>query len=126
MTADITDTHIYYLSELLQMTFHGQKLMITEPKQIKKPSLFIRNVRKIGHSKLVAVMSQMGCDRLRINNRTRDVVSDLAIAFFPTEEAAFQALHKLKTITVEDVKIQVSFRSIQQPDTTHSKINTHT
>ena len=92
------------------MTFHGQKLIITEPKQIKKPSLFIRNVRKIGHSKLVALMSQMGCDRLRINNRTRDVVSDLAIAFFPTEEAAFQALHKLKNITVEDVKIQVSFR----------------
>ena len=92
------------------MTFHGQKLIVAAPKQIKKPSLFIRNVRKIGHSKLVAVMSQMGCDRLRINNRTKDVVSDLAVAFFPTEESAFLAIHQLKNISVEDVKIQVSFR----------------
>ena len=60
-------------------------------------------------------MSQMGCDRLRINDRTKDIVSDLAVAFFPTEEAAFLALHQLKNMTIEDVKIAVSFRCLSFP-----------
>jgi hypothetical protein len=60
--------------------------------------------------KLVAVMSQMGCERLRINDRTKDQVADLAVAFYPTEEAAFQALHKLKNLRIEGTKILASFR----------------
>jgi hypothetical protein len=52
----------------------------------------------------------MNCDRVRINDKSKDVQSDLAVAFFPTEESAFQALHKLKTLRVEGVKIAVSFR----------------
>jgi hypothetical protein len=67
-------------------------------------------VRQIGPVKLVAVMSQMGCERLRINDRTKDQVADLAVAFCPTEEAAFQALHKLKNLRIEGTKILASFR----------------
>lgn len=55
-------------------------------------------------------MSQMGCDRLRINNRTKDTIADLAVAFFPSEEAAFQALHQLRNIRIEGVKISATFR----------------
>lgn len=93
-----------------QININGQRLTVSEPKQVKKPALFIRNVLKIGPPKLEAVMSQMGCDRLRINNRTKDTVADLAVAFFPTEEAAFQALHQLRNIRVEGVKICASYR----------------
>lgn len=87
-------------------------LQVEAPRQIKKPALFIRNVRKIGSANVLAVMNQMNCDRVRINDKSKDVQSDLAVAFFPTEESAFQALHKLKTLRVEGVKIAVSFRLI--------------
>ena len=80
------------------------------PRQIKKPALFIRNVRKIGSAKLLAVMNQMNCERIRINDKTKDVESDLAVAFFATEEVAFQALHTLKNLRIEGVKIAASFR----------------
>lgn len=86
-------------------------LQVEAPRQIKKPALFVRNVRKIGSAKVLAVMNQMNCDRVRINDKSKDVQSDLAVAFFPTEESAFQALHKLKTLSIEGVKIAVSFRS---------------
>jgi hypothetical protein len=94
----------------LQMMIGSSTLQVEAPRQIKKPALFIRNVRKIGSAKVLAVMNQMNCDRVRINDKSKDVQSDLAVAFFPTEESAFQALHKLKTLRVEGVKIAVSFR----------------
>lgn len=100
---------------LLQVYLNGQLLSVSAPKRIKKPSLFIRNVRQIGGAKLVALMSQMGCDRLRINDRTKDQLADLAVAFYNTEEAAFQALHKLKNIRIEGVKILASFRYVLCP-----------
>ena len=100
--------HFYYYSKI---TVNNASLQVEAPRQIKKPSLFIRNVRKIGSSKLLAVMNQMNCERVRINDKSKDIQSDLAVAFFPTEESAFQALHTLKTLRVEGVKIAVSFRS---------------
>ena len=92
------------------MTMNKGTLQVEAPRQIKKPALFIRNVRKIGSAKLLAVMNQMNCERIRINDKTKDVESDLAVAFFATEEVAFQALHTLKTLRIEGVKIAASFR----------------
>lgn len=101
----------FYFYCKLQIMIGNRTLQVEAPRQIKKPALFIRNVRKIGSAKVLAVMNQMNCDRVRINDKSKDVQSDLAVAFFPTEESAFQALHKLKTLRVEGVKIAVSFRS---------------
>ena len=100
--------HLFYCK--LQIIIGNSTLQVEAPRQIKKPALFIRNVRKIGSAKVLAVMNQMNCDRVRINDKSKDVQSDLAVAFFPTEDSAFHALHKLKTLRVEGVKIAVSFR----------------
>ena len=100
----------FYFYCKLQIMIGNSTLQVEAPRQIKKPALFIRNVRKIGSAKVLAVMNQLNCDRVRINDKSKDVQSDLAVVFFPTEESAFQALHKLKTLRVEGVKIAVSFR----------------
>lgn len=80
------------------------------PIQLKKPTLFIRNVKKIGPKNVQKVMSDMGAERLQINYTTKDVVSDLAVAFFPSEESAFSALAKLRSMKVEGNRLPASFR----------------
>jgi hypothetical protein len=59
---------------------------------------------------LTLTLTLLGCERLRINNKSKDVLSDLAVAFFESEEAAFSALMSLKTTTIDGEKISASYR----------------
>ena len=42
--------------------------------------------------------------------RSKDLPADLAVAFFPSEEAAFTAMAALRSATVGGVKLAVSYK----------------
>ena len=77
---------------------------------LKKPSLFIRNVRNIGEKQLQKLLEGHNVERLQLNMRSDDVVADLAVAYFASEDAAFESLAKLKNVRIDGKKIPVYYR----------------
>jgi small subunit ribosomal protein S5 len=113
------------VAELNKLVINGQKVIASEPKETKKPALFIRNVVKVGEEKIKKVLSNLSCERLRINFHAKDTLSNLGVAFFATEEAAFLALSKLKTTLIDGEKINASYREVSEPAVTIHNLPSH-
>jgi small subunit ribosomal protein S5 len=110
---------------LNKLVINGQKVIASNPREIRKPTLFIRNVVKVGEEKIQKVLSNLSCERLRINYKSKDSLSDLGVAFFATEEAAFLALSKLKSTLIDGEKIAASYREVAEPAITIHNLPSH-
>ena len=53
--------------------------------------------------------------RLQINKQSTDVYSDLAVAYYPSEQAALQALAVLRASKIDGTKVAVSYREVSEP-----------
>ena len=53
--------------------------------------------------------------RLQINKQSADVYSDLAVAYYPSEQAALQALSVLRATKIDGTKVAVSYREVSEP-----------
>ena len=53
--------------------------------------------------------------RLQINKQSTDVYSDLAVAYYPSEQAALQALSVLRASKIDGTKVAVSYREVAEP-----------
>ena len=57
---------IYFNSKV---SVAGQSVVVSPPMALKRSALFVRNVRKIGHTKISKLLSELGAERVQINFR---------------------------------------------------------
>lgn len=56
-----------------------------------------------------------GLFKVQMQRRSADVQADMAVAYFSSEESAFQTLSKIKNISIEGKNISVAYREIEEP-----------
>jgi len=78
------------LASLQQMTVDGKKLRVSAPAPLTKPALFVRNVKKVGATKLAKLVADTGAEHFQLNRQSADVFSDLAVAYYPNEVRGLQ------------------------------------
>ena len=83
---------------------------VSESYQLKRPAIFIRNTKNSSETQIKTLLNSLGAIRIQINFKTKDMKSDLVVAYFNSEEQAFQALKKLKTTSLDGSKITATYK----------------
>ena len=83
---------------------------------MKKPAIFVRGVAHTKSGAVTKVMTEFGATRVQeLGYRSEQVPSDLAVAYFNTEESALFALKKTKAIALDGRKIHVTYKETSEP-----------
>lgn len=94
----------------------GSAYKVSTPQTLKKPALFIRKIRHAGDATISRLLEgRPGLVRLQWQRRSQDVEPDIVVAYFSSEEAAFETLSKLRDVSVEGKKLSVTYREVGEP-----------
>lgn len=86
-------------------------MKVTRTVQLKKPSVFIRNIEHVSSSKLSEIVSAFKPERIQFICNTKDTPASMAVAYFASESDALQCLSKMKNNSFDGRKISVYYRS---------------
>ena len=82
--------------------------------QLTKPALFLRNLKHLPNDVFDTLQHHSEplkkVERIQRCYRSKDMLADLAVAYFNSEEDAYLAMKDLKSTSVEGQKLSVSFR----------------
>jgi small subunit ribosomal protein S5 len=101
---------------MAKLNFDGQAIEISSPKVLKKPALFLRKIRSVGDKAIMSLLEgSSGLLKVQMQRRSADVQADMAVAYFSSEESAFQTLAKIKNISIEGKNLSVVYREVEEP-----------
>eukprot|EP00595_Chromulina_sp_UTEXLB2642_P001191 CAMPEP_0196763470 /NCGR_PEP_ID=MMETSP1095-20130614/4123_1 /TAXON_ID=96789 ORGANISM="Chromulina nebulosa, Strain UTEXLB2642" /NCGR_SAMPLE_ID=MMETSP1095 /ASSEMBLY_ACC=CAM_ASM_000446 /LENGTH=673 /DNA_ID=CAMNT_0042116705 /DNA_START=730 /DNA_END=2752 /DNA_ORIENTATION=- len=67
-------------------------------------------------STVVSIINNTGATRIQTTYRSKDKYDDLVVAYYDSNEKAFDALTKLKGSTISGVKIAASYKEVAEPE----------
>lgn len=106
----------HFRRQLKDIQFKNVKPSSIKVEELKKPCLLLHGGGKIGVDKLRTILiDDNKAERVQLNYTTKDITSDVAIAFFKSESDALQALEKIKGLKVDDVKLNGTYRELAEP-----------
>lgn len=79
--------------------------------QLKKPSVFIRNIEHVSSTKLSEIVAAFKPERIQLIKNSKDKPANMAVAYFATEADALQCLSSMKNTSFDGQKISVYYRS---------------
>ena len=84
---------------------------------LKKPSLFFRKIPdSCDPQDLKNLVAENGASYFHRSMKSRDLLGDVAVAYFPTEEAALNAMKNMKNVMLDGKKkMSISFREMSEP-----------
>lgn len=93
---------------------------VSEPRPLKRPALFVRNIKHIrgGVAAVEKIFVDHDVDRFQpIGATAREAVTspDLAVLFFRSEAAALACLQRTKGLVVDGKRINVAFKEVSEP-----------
>ena len=98
------------LDSALRKTFRSSDVVTITEKPLLMPTIFLRNIGRIGVGEVLNVVSRYEHDRIQLTYRSKDVPGDLAIMYFKTEASALDCLAKIKNLRINGKKLSSSYR----------------
>lgn len=102
--------------QLESITVDGVHPVVSEEKLLHKPALFLRNLTSVSEDALRTLFADIpGVERVQWSHKSKDIMGDLAVVYFISEETAFSALRRIKGMTLDGAKLTVNFRDAVGP-----------
>jgi hypothetical protein len=103
------------IDKLATLSTGSQTFQVTPSKPLKLPSIFVRNVSKIGIAEVEKVFAEYEHDRIQFTYRSKDIPGDLAVVYFKTVSSALNCLKQIKNLRVNGKRLSPSFRETTEP-----------
>ena len=108
--SDSTD-HKNVLAKLDELSIGGTRAFSIASLNLRKPALFVRKLKEVSESSFKQLFANdTQVERIEWERASSDLMNDLAVVYFSSEQAAFKTLLRLKGISLDGQKLSVVFR----------------
>lgn len=103
------------VEKLASLSNDTNPFTVSAAEPVKIPALFLRNISKIGKTNIEGLMSEYDYERIQFTYKSKDVLGDLAVVYFKTQDDALSCLKAIKNKRIEGKRLSSSYRETAQP-----------
>lgn len=98
-------------AKLQNLDINQTKPNYAEIVMLRKPALFVRKLKEVSEASFKQLFANdTDVERIEWERASADLMNDLAVVYFSSEQAAFKSLQKLKGLSLDGQKLSVVFR----------------
>lgn len=102
-------------TKLATLSTASNPFIVSAPEAVNLPTVFLRNVSKIGKTEVENAISQFPFERIQFTYKTKDLLGDLAVVYFKTQADALSCLSAIKNVRLNGKRLSSSFRETAEP-----------